>query len=320
VFTFLAARGHEVGKSLLEEDQVETCREYLARGEESGVEILLPTDIVAEVGYPMPMFFQWDDVEFGYRARSRGQATVTLPGAAVWHADFDWKDEDEWARYFTLRNALIIDALHGDFRPRVSARVARRWIFQALVSMRYGQAATLIKAVEDFLAGPDVLADGGTRALAEIRALRAQHPETRRHPACEVSDFPPAGRPVAVAGPWPSRETAVLVKRLVWQLLRRPRGRVSIASADAHWWHVSLFDTAVVTDASQEAVRLRRLDRARLVGLARQALATTWRLRRHGRRSQLCWRDALPRLTSRDNWTRLFDKSIDITQNKEFPQ
>jgi phosphoglycerate kinase len=46
VFTFLRAQGHGVGKSLLEEDQVDTCREYLRRAEESGVEILLPTDIV----------------------------------------------------------------------------------------------------------------------------------------------------------------------------------------------------------------------------------------------------------------------------------
>ena len=46
VFTFLKALGHEVGTSLLEEDQVETCRDYLRRAEESGVEILLPTDIV----------------------------------------------------------------------------------------------------------------------------------------------------------------------------------------------------------------------------------------------------------------------------------
>src|SRR4051795_10689802 len=46
VFTFLAARGLEVGKSLLEEDQVGTCREYLRRAEESGVHLLLPTDIV----------------------------------------------------------------------------------------------------------------------------------------------------------------------------------------------------------------------------------------------------------------------------------
>ena len=37
VFTFLAAQGHEVGKSLLEEDQLDICRGYLQRAEESGV-------------------------------------------------------------------------------------------------------------------------------------------------------------------------------------------------------------------------------------------------------------------------------------------
>ena len=52
VFTFLKAQGHEVGKSLLEEDQLDTCRTYLARAEESGVEILLPTDIVVDTTFP----------------------------------------------------------------------------------------------------------------------------------------------------------------------------------------------------------------------------------------------------------------------------
>ena len=42
-FTFLKAQGHEVGDSLLEDDQVETCRRLLA---ESGDKIVLPTDIV----------------------------------------------------------------------------------------------------------------------------------------------------------------------------------------------------------------------------------------------------------------------------------
>jgi phosphoglycerate kinase len=46
VFTFLKAQGHEVGKSLLEEDQLDTVRSYLSRAEESGVGIVLPTDIV----------------------------------------------------------------------------------------------------------------------------------------------------------------------------------------------------------------------------------------------------------------------------------
>ena len=52
VFTFLKAQGHEVGKSLLEEDQLDTCRSYLERAQESGVEILLPTDIVVDTAFP----------------------------------------------------------------------------------------------------------------------------------------------------------------------------------------------------------------------------------------------------------------------------
>ena len=46
VFTFLAALGHEVGKSLLEADQLETVKGYLAEAEATGKQIVLPTDIV----------------------------------------------------------------------------------------------------------------------------------------------------------------------------------------------------------------------------------------------------------------------------------
>ncbi len=42
-FTFLAAQGHEVGASLLETEQIDTCRQLLA---ESGDRIVLPVDIV----------------------------------------------------------------------------------------------------------------------------------------------------------------------------------------------------------------------------------------------------------------------------------
>jgi phosphoglycerate kinase len=46
VFTFLAAKGHQVGKSLLEADQIDTVKGYLADAEKNGVEIVLPTDVV----------------------------------------------------------------------------------------------------------------------------------------------------------------------------------------------------------------------------------------------------------------------------------
>jgi len=45
-YTFLAAQGHEVGKSLLDLDRLDLVRGYLKEAQERGVEIVLPTDIV----------------------------------------------------------------------------------------------------------------------------------------------------------------------------------------------------------------------------------------------------------------------------------
>jgi phosphoglycerate kinase len=46
LFTFLAAQGHGVAASLLEADQLETVRGYLADAERRGVRIVLPSDVV----------------------------------------------------------------------------------------------------------------------------------------------------------------------------------------------------------------------------------------------------------------------------------
>ncbi|GAA5204362.1 phosphoglycerate kinase [Microbacterium jejuense] len=46
LFTFLAAQGYKVGKSLLEVDQIETVKGYIATAAERGVELILPVDAV----------------------------------------------------------------------------------------------------------------------------------------------------------------------------------------------------------------------------------------------------------------------------------
>ncbi len=46
VFTFLKAQGHEVGKSLLEQDQLDAVKGYLDQAASKGVEIVLPVDVV----------------------------------------------------------------------------------------------------------------------------------------------------------------------------------------------------------------------------------------------------------------------------------
>ena len=71
LFTFLAAQGHKVGASLLEADQIETVRGYLAEADRLGVKIVLPTDVVvaskfgADAEYVTTPADQIEDTPFG---------------------------------------------------------------------------------------------------------------------------------------------------------------------------------------------------------------------------------------------------------------
>jgi phosphoglycerate kinase len=75
-FTFLKAQGHEVGHSLLEEDQVDNCRRFLA---ESGDKIVLPSDVVvaAEVSEDaVPQTVAADAIPADQKGLDIGPATV----------------------------------------------------------------------------------------------------------------------------------------------------------------------------------------------------------------------------------------------------
>ncbi|MGW7133530.1 phosphoglycerate kinase [Streptomyces bobili] len=52
VFTFLKAKGYEVGASLLQEDQIPVVQEYIERAEKNGVELVLPVDVVTSTEFP----------------------------------------------------------------------------------------------------------------------------------------------------------------------------------------------------------------------------------------------------------------------------
>jgi len=264
---------------------------------------LIPSEVVARIGYPLPLFFQWDDIEFGYRARSHGIATVTLPGAGVWHADFGWKDWDDWHRYFNIRNSLVTAALHSGAPAKVWTKELVRQLMSYTVSMQYGLAETALLAVEDFLEGPSAVRDGGIEAAARIRQVRARFPETVTRQPHEVGELAIATQ---VESGTPSLPKAVLVKRLVTQLRGRPSGTAAVAGEDNSWWHVSRFAEVVVTDASQQGVRVRRFDRDQMLATSRRAGSVLRRLAREGDAAADAWRRAMPELTSRENWQRLF--------------
>jgi phosphoglycerate kinase len=51
-YTFLKAKGYEIGKSLLQEDQIPAVLEYIERAEKTGVELVLPVDAVVGPAFP----------------------------------------------------------------------------------------------------------------------------------------------------------------------------------------------------------------------------------------------------------------------------
>jgi phosphoglycerate kinase len=82
-FTFLKAQGYEVGKSLLEEDMVDTCRDLLER---AAGRIVLPVDVAAAKAFVADT--EWDVVAVDAMPADRlgldiGPASVTLFAEAL---------------------------------------------------------------------------------------------------------------------------------------------------------------------------------------------------------------------------------------------
>ena len=54
-YTFLAAKGYSVGKSLLDTEKIDYCKEMMAKAEAKGVKLLLPVDTVVADSFPNPI-------------------------------------------------------------------------------------------------------------------------------------------------------------------------------------------------------------------------------------------------------------------------
>ncbi len=89
-YTFLAAQGYGVGKSLLDESKIDYCKDMLAKAEEKGVKILLPVDVVTAAGFPNPIdapidtvVYDADKIPADMEGLDIGPKTAELYAAAV---------------------------------------------------------------------------------------------------------------------------------------------------------------------------------------------------------------------------------------------
>ena len=54
-FTFLKAKGYEIGKSLVDDEKIDYCKEMMAKADSLGKQLLLPIDTTIAAGFPDPI-------------------------------------------------------------------------------------------------------------------------------------------------------------------------------------------------------------------------------------------------------------------------
>ena len=103
-------------------------------------------------GLALPLFYQYDDIEYSQRNAHRGK--VTLNGVCVWHEAFE-KKTGAAKGYYAMRNRLIVSSIHGGagFTKRLAKRLVREAVARELMMYRYGAAELLVRAAEDYQLG-----------------------------------------------------------------------------------------------------------------------------------------------------------------------
>lgn len=94
-FTFLAAQGHAVGNSLLEADQIETVKGFLAQAAARGVDLVLPTDIVVASAFAADADTRvvpanaipdgWMGLDIGPQSAERFATEIASAATVVWN-------------------------------------------------------------------------------------------------------------------------------------------------------------------------------------------------------------------------------------------
>lgn len=116
-FTFLKAQGHAVGGSLLEEDQVATCQEYLSRAEKLGCDIIIPTDVVVAEKF---------DAQAAHEVLDADKIEQASFGANGLGLDIGPKTAELFASYITSANTIFWNGPMGVFEIPAFAEGTRR--------------------------------------------------------------------------------------------------------------------------------------------------------------------------------------------------
>lgn len=128
----------------------------------------IPVSMIEEKGLPLPVFIRGDDAEYGNRC---GSKFMTMNGICIWHLTFAYKFRAAFERYQFPRNSLIAQATTGVY-PNVNfMEECHRNILLDLKTFNYDGAEMGLKALEDFLRGPEFIKQvHGDELMKELSA------------------------------------------------------------------------------------------------------------------------------------------------------
>ncbi len=282
---------------------------------------LIPTVVLREIGLSLPLFIKWDDSEYGVRAAAHGFPTVTLPGAAVWHVPWtDKNDALDWQSYFHQRNRTIAALLHSPYEH--GGRVVRESFnhqVKHLFSLQYSTAELRHLALEDVLAGPERLHAELATKLPELQAKRKQYDDARTQ--ADPDAFPPVRRekppkrgqdptlPKGKVGQLLAAATSAVRQALPVRSLAERYPEARLAAMDAKWWMIAQFDSVVVSMPDGASASWYRRDKDEFGDLLRRTVEIHQRLYREWPTLAKQYQQALPDLTSPEQWAKTFAAS-----------
>ncbi|MCW0213814.1 MAG: glycosyltransferase, partial [Pseudonocardia sp.] len=276
---------------------------------------LIPRAVAEDLGLPLPLFIKWDDAEYGLRARARGYRTATVPGIAIWHMSFIEKDDSsDWQAYFHYRNRFVAAALHGPESPKAMLQETFKRTLRHLMLMEYSAVALQIKALKDFLAGPEALFPKLPVVLGEIRAERAEYDDGR--PLDSATEVPLAtldalGAQLFPQPPVGKVKVGLGLARGVLRNLKtadpsaKQRPQRNVPWKNAQWFVLAALDSATVSTPDGRGVTFRRRDPEMFRRMVRESLALHREIGREWPSLRERYRAAAPTLTSRERWQHL---------------
>lgn len=129
----------------------------------------IPVTEIRKNRLPLPIFIRIDDVEYSLRCKAQ---FITMNGICVWHMGFATKFNGVFDRYQHFRNLLIIQSTTHVIPDKDILRLWYNAFRIELLQFNYKTAKLLLKALEDFLKGPEFLLNNiGEELLQTNRSL-----------------------------------------------------------------------------------------------------------------------------------------------------